>query len=435
MLDRVFALGNMTAMVGWAFLIFLPRWRGISRILARVVIPSLLSVAYLILIATYWSRAEGGFGTLDGVRALLGSRPILLAGWFHYLAFDLFVGSWVVAEGQSRGIPHLVLVPILLLTFMFGPIGYLTFVAVAAAWRIGGGGGPAWLFEKLDGREPRMIAAALLMFGSAVVIGVAALVDDRMFLGTNVWFKPLKFAVSTGIYLATLAWFWPYASRSFHEGRGGRFVVWGSIVTGLGEVAYIAWRASRAEASHFNFANPAGSIAYAIMGIAAVILSGTALVLAFGVGRKDARPLPPGYRLGVVLGLVLSFTLSTSSGLFMGAGAGHGVGIVPANDHPLPFVGWSSAVGDYRVAHFFGMHSLQVVPIVGAIASTYFPRRGRSTVVAFASLHALMTLILFFQAKAGLPTPAARFFGTGWPAVASPIDVGSPTPVLSTSQT
>ncbi len=404
MLEQVFGLASKTAMVGWAALIFLPRWRGVAIQTARVIVPSLLSVAYLVLIATSWSRAEGGFGSLEQVRMLFGSPAVLLAGWLHYLAFDLFVGSWVLSEGQARGIPHLVLVPILLLTLMFGPIGYLTFVVVAAAWRVGGGWRPSGrIFQKLDDSEPRLIAAALISFGAAIVIGVAAVVDDRSFLGANVWFKPLKFATSGGIYLTTLAWFWAYAGRSFREGVLGRYVVWGSIVTEFAEVAYIGWRASRSEASHFNHSTPAASIAYAIMGVAAVVLTSTALALAWGVCRKDAKPASPTFRLGVVLGLVLSFVISTVTGLVMGSGTGHNVGIPSALDRPLPFLGWSMEVGDFRVAHFLGLHALQVIPIVGSIAAVYSHRWGRTTVAAFASLYTMMALVLLLQAKSGLP--------------------------------
>ena len=83
----------------------------------------------------YWSRAEGGFGSLDEVAALFRSRELLLAGWLHYLAFDLFVGAWEVRRGREAGVPFLLVAPCLLLTFLFGPAGLLAFLILLAAFR------------------------------------------------------------------------------------------------------------------------------------------------------------------------------------------------------------------------------------------------------------------------------------------------------------
>ena len=82
---------------------------------------------YIALIATNWSGSAGGFSTLAGVALLFSNPWLLLAGWMHYLAFDLLVGSWEVRDARERGIPHLLVVPCLLLTFMFGPAGWLLY--------------------------------------------------------------------------------------------------------------------------------------------------------------------------------------------------------------------------------------------------------------------------------------------------------------------
>jgi hypothetical protein len=78
----------------------------------------------------FWVRADGGFGSLDAVARLFEHRGVLLAGWVHYLAFDLLVGVWERDEAQRLGVPQLLLVPCLLLTFLFGPLGWLAFLAV-----------------------------------------------------------------------------------------------------------------------------------------------------------------------------------------------------------------------------------------------------------------------------------------------------------------
>ena len=79
------------------------------------------------MLATHW-RGQGGFGSIAQVRALFDVPGALVAGWAHYLAFDLFVGSWIAERAAARQMPHALLVPVLLLTFMFGPAGLLAFV-------------------------------------------------------------------------------------------------------------------------------------------------------------------------------------------------------------------------------------------------------------------------------------------------------------------
>ena len=93
----------------------------------------MIGLAYAGLIARFWGEAPGGFSSLDEVSALFGHRGLLLAGWLHYLAFDLFVGAWEVREAGRVGLPHWMILPALALTFLFGPLGLLVFLALRAA--------------------------------------------------------------------------------------------------------------------------------------------------------------------------------------------------------------------------------------------------------------------------------------------------------------
>jgi len=77
----------------------------------------------------------GGFSTLAGVGTLFSNPWLLLAGWMHYLAFDLLVGSWELEDAAERGIPHWIVVPCLLLTFLFGPAGWLLYRIVRSIRR------------------------------------------------------------------------------------------------------------------------------------------------------------------------------------------------------------------------------------------------------------------------------------------------------------
>lgn len=133
--DLIFSAANILALLGWAGLILLPRRRWITDGVVGFAIPALLSVAYAGLIGAFWAVAEGGFASLDEVRLLFQTPGLLLAGWLHYLAFDLFVGAWEVRTARAEGIPHLLVVPALLLTFLFGPAGFLLFLVIRAIAR------------------------------------------------------------------------------------------------------------------------------------------------------------------------------------------------------------------------------------------------------------------------------------------------------------
>ena len=119
----------MTAVVGWLLLVILPK-SPLVRIISGIVIPLILSAGYLALIAMHFQGADGGFGSLADVATLFGKPELLLAGWIHYLAFDLFIGAWEVRDAQRNQIPHLVVIPCLVMTFMLGPIGLLFYFAI-----------------------------------------------------------------------------------------------------------------------------------------------------------------------------------------------------------------------------------------------------------------------------------------------------------------
>lgn len=132
--DLVFRIANAAALPGWLALAMSPpsvRWAPTARRWAGRVLPAALAVVYVALLATHW-RGEGGFGTLAEVRALFAVPGALVAGWVHYLAFDLFVGGWIAERAAARGWPHAFVLPILLLTFLFGPAGLLAYAALRA---------------------------------------------------------------------------------------------------------------------------------------------------------------------------------------------------------------------------------------------------------------------------------------------------------------
>src|SRR4051795_140848 len=126
--DTIFSLCNLTAMAGWLLLIFAPRPRWSATVVT--VIPLLLACVYITLVAMHWGEGPGGFSTLHAVAQLFANPWMLLAGWIHYLAFDLFIGAWEVRDSTQHRVPHIFVIPCLLLTFLFGPAGLLLYFVI-----------------------------------------------------------------------------------------------------------------------------------------------------------------------------------------------------------------------------------------------------------------------------------------------------------------
>ena len=131
--DQIFSIVNLVALAGWVLLAVLPGRPWVTSLITRAVIPAILAAIYVVVLGLHWGDTDGGFGSLSQVATLFTSRWALLAGWTHYLAFDLLVGSWEARDARARGIPHWLVLPCLFLTFMFGPAGWLLYMTVRAA--------------------------------------------------------------------------------------------------------------------------------------------------------------------------------------------------------------------------------------------------------------------------------------------------------------
>jgi hypothetical protein len=128
--EQVFSIANLLAVAGWLVLIVAGRIRWVAPLVTGAILPLLFALLYSFLIAAHWGEKHGGFGSLAQVHALFTNDWLLLGGWVHYLAFDLFIGSWQVRDAQKHKIPHLLIIPALILTFMFGPIGLLLYCII-----------------------------------------------------------------------------------------------------------------------------------------------------------------------------------------------------------------------------------------------------------------------------------------------------------------
>jgi len=135
--QQVFSIANAAALLAWIMLAVLPGRPWVTKTITTKVVPSLLAVLYTAIVVSLFGRTPGGFSTLAGVRMLFSNPWLLLAGWVHYLAFDLLVGSWEVQDAREHGIPHWMVLPCLALTFLFGPAGWLLYTILRSIRRAG----------------------------------------------------------------------------------------------------------------------------------------------------------------------------------------------------------------------------------------------------------------------------------------------------------
>ena len=126
--DVIFSIANTVAILAWVLLAVAPGRRWVTDVVTARVVPLFFAVLYLAIVVTLFGRSEGSFSTLSGVATLFSNPWLLLAGWLHYLAFDLLIGTWEARDAREHDVPHLLLVPCLVLTLMFGPAGWLAYL-------------------------------------------------------------------------------------------------------------------------------------------------------------------------------------------------------------------------------------------------------------------------------------------------------------------
>lgn len=128
--ELLFSIAGMIAMAGWLALLlspWMPRW---SDCIAGFLVPIVLSIGYTILLLFFPAPNGGGFGSLAEVKQLFSSSSAMMAGWVHFLAFDLVVGAWICRSARQQEIRFWMIVPCLPVTFLFGPAGFLMFTAI-----------------------------------------------------------------------------------------------------------------------------------------------------------------------------------------------------------------------------------------------------------------------------------------------------------------
>ena len=251
-------------------------------------------------------------------------------------------------------------------------------------------------------RQPLLWGFAVVLAAMMVPTFAAALLDDRLLNGISVWSKPLKFELAMSVYFATLAWFWGYLPDIRRVGRFINGYAVATVAAGMFEIAYIILQASRGVASHFNNSTLIESAAYSLMGAGAILMTGMSLVLGIALARHSRGDLAPAFRLSVVLGLVLTFVLGTGAGMAIAVNNGHWVAAAHTDVGGFPIFGWTRTGGDLRVGHFFGIHAMQMLPLLGLLVGAG-RRHGRAIIWGGAAVLTVFTVATTVQAWLGQP--------------------------------
>ena len=356
--EILFSLFSMVAMLGWLILILLPRrWAWLNQMPA-LWIPLGLSLGYSLLIGLYFFQAEGGFDTLANVQRLFTHPMAVLAGWVHYLAFDLLLGCWIARKADALGISRLIQAPILLATFMFGPLGFLLFMLLK-------GMNNAGLKKTKSTQFNLWWQASFFMVGLFVITLLLWMLDTSQLDGVSVWTKPLKFESSLVIYFITLALLARRLPENIQASITWRCATVLAVGAGVLEVLYIVLQGARGRASHYNFETPIESIMYGLMGVGAVILVAVSFYLGWLLYRDYRQNKQDNITLAAAYGLMLGSVLTLVIASTMASGQNHFVGTPVDNAWHVPILGWALTGGDLRGPHFFATHLMQFLPLYG----------------------------------------------------------------------
>jgi hypothetical protein len=242
------------------------------------------------------------------------------------------------------------------------------------------------LVRELLHRQRMLTVFAGLLLVAIVPVTVGWGLDERTLRGVSVWVKPIKFMLSIAALALTTAWFIGYLRADRRRSPGVRAIVFALVVSGAFEIGYITLQAALGGASHYNVADAFHAAMYMLMGVGALVLTGTQAALAWQLVRHPDPDVPPAFRHAVVLGLALTFALGAGVGIPLSA-------LQPPSIAGVPFLGWSPSAGDLRPAHFVGIHAEQLLPLAGAFASARL-RNPVAWIRAFAALYGVLCIAL-----------------------------------------
>jgi hypothetical protein len=212
-------------------------------------------------------------------------------------------------------------------------------------------------FRKLWNESKALMAITVAMLPAFALSIAGIFLDSRTVTGVSAWLKPAKFEISIAIYAGTLAWMFQFITVQ------RRFVRWLGVITAaalLIEIVIIDLQAARGTTSHFNNSTPLDAVLFGVMGLSILILWLASVGICFALFRQPFANRAWGWSLR--LGMLITVIGSAVGGMMVHYGA-HTVGAADGGAGLLG-LGWSSRHGDLRIPHFFGLHGIQVIPLL-----------------------------------------------------------------------
>lgn len=244
---------------------------------------------------------------------------------------------------------------------------------------------------QLKERNETLYYYGLICLALSIVFLILTRLTDTQVYNVSAWYKPFKFAFSTFLYAWAMAWYCAYLP-SFNIS----FFNW-SIIILLGfEIVYIAIQAGKGQLSHYNMSTPFYAFLYSMMALAATLVTVYTAYVGILFFTTDFPNLPNYYLWAIRLGIII-FVIFSFQGFVMGSRLTHTIGGADGEEG-LPILNWSTKYGDPRIAHFIGMHALQVLPIL----SFYVFKNTKMTLLlsVLYGLLAVFTLVQALQGKA-----------------------------------
>lgn len=219
------------------------------------------------------------------------------------------------------------------------------------------------LINEIFKRNRLLANMGALFLALSLVLAIYLPFNTQQVLGINSMIKPIKFSLSIWIYFWTFAYLFHYVND---QKKVRNFSIL-AVVVMVFENSVITVQAFRGKLSHFNQTEIVGGILYSLMGVMIVWVSIATLIMAIRFIRQKTYTISTPFALSIKIGLVL-FVVFSFWGGYMSAINSHNIG-GQIGEAGLPLLNWSTLFGDLRVAHFFGIHSLQIIPIFGYFIS------------------------------------------------------------------
>ena len=243
----------------------------------------------------------------------------------------------------------------------------------------------------LKTRNETLFYYGLICLVSAIVFLALTKFTNTQVYNVNAWYKPFKFAFSTFLYAWAMAWFCHYLP-AFNI----QLFNWTIIILLGFEIFYIAFQANRGQLSHYNLSTPTYAALYSMMALAATLVTIYTAYVGILFFKYDFPTLPNYYLWAIRFGILL-FVVFSFEGFVMGSRLTHTIG-GKDGDLGIPLLNWSTKYGDPRIAHFIGMHALQVIPLL----SFYLLKSTKATIIV-SIVYLLLAVFTLVQALQGKP--------------------------------